>query len=71
MPIVVQHRCPQDHPCPCVRLCPVDAVSQKGYGAPRIDRNKCIDCGACVSYCPYQAITDLDPEQNRRTSAMA
>lgn len=68
MPVVVQHKCPQDHPCPCVRICPVDAVDQEGYAAPEIDKNKCIECGACVNYCPYRAITDLPSEKNIRIS---
>ncbi len=58
MPIVVQHKCPQDHPCPCVRICPVDAVTQEGFNAPVIDESKCIDCGECARFCPYKAIKD-------------
>lgn len=58
MPVVVKERCPQDHPCPCLKLCPVDALSQKGFEAPTVDKEKCIECGACVNSCPYQALTD-------------
>jgi Fe-S-cluster-containing hydrogenase component 2 len=61
MPAVVPHKCPQDHPCPCVKICPVDAVSQRGFRAPEIDKDRCIDCGECVSFCPYQAIEDPSP----------
>jgi ferredoxin len=68
MPVVMPHRCPQDHPCPCVQLCPIEAVSQKGYAAPQIDKDRCIECGACIGYCPYQAITDLDAEEIKKPS---
>lgn len=66
MPAVVEERCPQDHPCPCVALCPVNALNQKGFEAPTLDKDKCIDCGLCVNHCPYQALTDSeDREKNR------
>lgn len=56
MPIrVIVSRCPQNHPCPSVKVCPVDALSQDGFKAPVVDEEKCIDCGACVDYCPMQA----------------
>ena len=39
--IVVEH-CPQNHKCPAVKVCPVGALSQKGFEAPKIDYDKCI-----------------------------
>jgi Fe-S-cluster-containing hydrogenase component 2 len=51
-------RCPQNHACPAVKVCPVDAISQKGYGLPVIDENLCIKCGACVNFCPMRAISE-------------
>jgi len=48
-------RCPQNHPCPSLQVCPTGALSQKGYGAPTVDIEKCIDCGKCVKYCPMRA----------------
>lgn len=60
MPVVVEkHRCPQNHPCPCVRICPTGAVTQNGFNAPNIDEEACIQCGECVRICPYRAINDL------------
>ena len=50
-------RCPQNHPCPAVDVCPVQALTQEGYGLPRIDGEGCIDCGDCVAYCPMGAIS--------------
>ncbi|KJS85308.1 MAG: 4Fe-4S ferredoxin [Peptococcaceae bacterium BICA1-8] len=49
-----ENRCPQNHKCPSVRLCPTGAIIQKGNNCPEIDEEKCISCGKCVSYCPMQ-----------------
>ena len=54
--VVKVNRCPQNHPCPSVRVCPVDALSQKGYAAPVVDMSKCIKCGKCVRFCPTRAL---------------
>lgn len=69
MPAIIRQKCPQDHPCPCVRICPVDAVSQDGFAAPEIDKKTCIECGACVKFCPYRAIIDLPQGKNIRISS--
>ena len=50
-------RCPQNHPCPSVRVCPVEALTQSGYRAPKVNMDKCIKCGKCVRYCPMGAIS--------------
>lgn len=50
-------RCPQNHPCPSVKVCPVGALSQKGFKAPIVDMSKCIQCGKCVKFCPMRAIS--------------
>ncbi len=49
---VNKKRCPQNHPCPAVRVCPVNAINQVGFAAPTVDQNTCIDCGKCIRYCP-------------------
>ncbi|MFW6304323.1 MAG: Coenzyme F420 hydrogenase/dehydrogenase, beta subunit C-terminal domain [Candidatus Saliniplasma sp.] len=39
----------------CDAVCPVDAVSMEydsGQFLPKIDRDKCIDCGLCLKLCP-------------------
>ncbi len=52
MIVVDAAHCPKNHPCPAVRLCPVDAIVQDDiFSAPRIDHERCIECGACVSAC--------------------
>ena len=44
--------CPQNHPCPAVRSCPVGAIVQDDiYTAPRVDNEFCTDCGACTQAC--------------------
>lgn len=53
---VKKSRCPQNHPCPSVRVCPVGALSQKGYAAPVVDMEKCIQCGKCEKFCPMRAL---------------
>ena len=57
MPIIVdKSRCPQNHPCPAVRICKVGAIKQNGFNAPTIDAEKCIVCRKCVAFCPKKAI---------------
>lgn len=50
--IIIKERCPQNHPCPSVPVCPTGALVQKGFAAPTVDMQKCIGCGKCVKYCP-------------------
>lgn len=54
---VNQNRCPQNHPCPSVRVCPVGALTQSGFHAPEVDDAKCVRCGKCVRSCPMRALT--------------
>lgn len=49
-------RCPQNHPCPSVHICPAKALTQKDYSAPVVDMQKCIKCGKCVDFCPKKAL---------------
>lgn len=53
---VIVSRCPKNHPCPSVRVCPVGALKQTGFDAPTIDRSKCINCGKCARFCPRGAL---------------
>lgn len=39
----------------CASVCPVDAF-REGPNFLAIDPNECIDCDACVSECPVEAI---------------
>ena len=53
---VINEKCPQNHVCPSLKVCPVGALSQKGFDAPLVDIDKCIRCGACVKFCPKKAL---------------
>lgn len=54
--VVKKSRCPQNHPCPSIRVCPVGALTQKGFSAPEADMDVCIRCGKCMYYCPMGAL---------------
>lgn len=53
---VIIEKCPQDHKCPAISVCPVGALSQKDIEAPAVDGEKCIGCGKCSSFCPMKAL---------------
>lgn len=40
----------------CVTVCPVDIFSLKDEKAVCDNVNECIECCACVSACPHEAI---------------
>jgi ferredoxin len=54
---VAQNKCPQDHKCPAIKVCEVQAISQNGYSLPVIDESICVDCGKCIEFCPMGAIS--------------
>jgi len=54
--LIKKSRCPQNHSCPSVKICPVGALTQKGFHAPTVDMDTCIKCGKCVKFCPMKAI---------------
>lgn len=56
MLVVIKSRCPQNHPCPSMGVCPTGALKQQGYDAPTVDDENCIKCGKCVNYCPKGAL---------------
>lgn len=58
--IVDQNRCPQNHRCPAISVCPVGAISQDGYGLPVVDQTKCIRCMKCQKLCPMKAFSDIE-----------
>ena len=53
---IKKDNCPQNHPCPAVKVCPVNALSQTDHNAPVVDRDKCIRCGKCPQFCPKKAL---------------
>lgn len=54
--VVIKENCPQNHPCPSVPICPVNALNQTGVDAPTVDLDACIRCGKCTNFCPRQAL---------------
>ncbi|MFA6410898.1 MAG: 4Fe-4S binding protein [Candidatus Buchananbacteria bacterium] len=57
MPIYVdKNKCPQNHACPAIKVCPQKALSQKGFSAPKVDMKKCLECGICSNFCPKNAL---------------
>ncbi|MBN2201379.1 4Fe-4S binding protein [bacterium] len=52
--------CPQNHPCPAVRVCPTGALIQKGYAAPEVNPDLCTGCGKCVRQCFPGALRLVD-----------
>ena len=57
---VFKEHCPQNHQCPAVRVCPVEALTQKAGTAPEVDPDKCTECGLCTKYCITGAIQLMD-----------
>jgi|TARA_Y100000385_G_C12598332_1_gene427708 ferredoxin len=55
MPYVVTEPCIKCKYTNCAAVCPVDAF-REGPNFLVIDPNECIDCDACVSECPVEAI---------------
>lgn len=49
-------KCPQNHRCPSIMICPVGAISQSGFELPVINQELCIECGKCIKFCPRRAI---------------
>ena len=49
----IPHLCVQCPDYPCVKSCPVNALSvDEKTGAVIVDEEKCIRCGKCVDACP-------------------
>ncbi|AIZ56115.1 4Fe-4S binding domain protein [Candidatus Methanoplasma termitum] len=54
-------KCPQDHKCPAIKVCPNGAISQKTiYSLPEVDPALCVLCGACEDFCPKGAFERID-----------
>ena len=53
---IKKDNCPQNHPCPAVKVCPVGALSQTNHNAPIIYQSLCIGCVMCSDFCPKKAL---------------
>ncbi|MBC7114025.1 MAG: 4Fe-4S binding protein [Archaeoglobi archaeon] len=49
-------RCPQDHRCPLIAICPAGAIEQRGFSLPEINEEKCKGCLLCARSCPRAAV---------------
>lgn len=46
----------------CVEVCPAKALFRNQYGSVSYDKNKCIGCGYCTQFCPFD-IPRLDADR--------
>lgn len=44
---------------PCIKTCPVDAITMDKNDLAYIHEDKCINCGLCITRCPFGAISDV------------
>lgn len=49
---------------PCLKTCPVGAITIDADDLAYIDDEKCINCGQCVLGCPFGAISDVSMISN-------
>ena len=61
--IIIEAYCPQNHRCPSVKICPMGALTQDGFFAPKINYDKCVACGKCADFCPKRALVLQDESQ--------
>ncbi|MGM8216645.1 indolepyruvate ferredoxin oxidoreductase subunit alpha [Bacillaceae bacterium W0354] len=59
MAFVITAPCKDEMAAECVDVCPVDCIEPAGDQLV-IDPQLCIDCGACESVCPVEAIYHED-----------
>jgi len=65
--VEVPHLCAQCDDYPCVKSCPVDALSvDEDTTAVLVDREKCTSCGACIRACPGK-VPFLHPGDRKAT----
>ncbi len=49
---------------PCIKACPVDAITIDENDLAMINEEKCINCGKCVVGCPFGAVSDVSMLSN-------
>ncbi len=63
--VEVPHLCAQCDDYPCIKACPVQALSvNTRTSAVIVETDKCIGCGACVKACPGE-IPHLHPKDGK------
>ncbi len=53
---VNKDKCPQDHKCPAINICPFKAITQLEFNLPEINIDLCKQCMKCIKFCPKKAI---------------
>lgn len=53
---IVAELCTQNHMCLPIDFCPKNALSQEGFGLPKVDEASCDACGECLKVCPQGAL---------------
>jgi Fe-S-cluster-containing hydrogenase component 2 len=54
-------KCPQNHRCPSIAVCPKGAITQEhNFALPVVDKGKCIKCGLCKKRCPRNAFEETE-----------
>lgn len=59
MPYVISDACRESKDMSCTDVCPVDCIYE-GDTRLYVQPSECIDCGACESACPVEAIEYVD-----------
>ena len=54
--VIDKNLCPQNHKCPMISFCPMEAITQEGFSLPVIDSDLCIECGKCIEVCGKKAV---------------
>lgn len=49
-----KHQCMHCTKAACVDLCPSDAIYKNEFGFTEINPEKCIGCGVCEKFCPFE-----------------
>ena len=59
--IVNKDKCPQNHRCPSIAVCPKGAITQKNnFSLPVIDESLCVLCEKCAKFCPKNAFEKVE-----------
>jgi len=65
--VEVPHLCAQCDDYPCVKSCPVEALTiDQATTAAVVNSEKCTSCGKCISACPGR-VPFLHPKSNKAT----
>ena len=55
-PVCAALSCHHCEGAPCMKVCPVDAITRDDEGCVRVDEHRCIGCELCACTCPFGSI---------------